>query len=182
MLAIGFIAGVLLAHSYGGSHRAQSRQGSCSQSYQQAIRGRGDCMQRRQYRAPWRYRSSYPFRAQSRRLSTRLGRRRSWQLSIVSQELPDWCRADSLELALRRVAAEHSDNPIYLVLPAARISSRAGIDSVRGVSEKVSYYSRNLCGRRTGINSVQIIQVRGEAQSFDGAVDILLDVRGGVGD
>ena len=40
-----------------------------------------------------------------------------------------------LELALRRVAAEHSDKPIYLVLPALRISSRAGIDSSNGVSD-----------------------------------------------
>ena len=41
---------------------------------------------------------------------------------------------DILELALRSVAAEHSDRPMYLVFPARRISSRAGIDSSRGVS------------------------------------------------
>ena len=39
----------------------------------------------------------------------------------------------AIELALRRVAAEHSDRPMYLVLLAFRISSRAGMDSSRGV-------------------------------------------------
>lgn len=43
-------------------------------------------------------------------------------------------RAVVLELALRRVAAEHSDRPMYLVLPALRSASSAGIDWSRGVS------------------------------------------------
>jgi hypothetical protein len=42
--------------------------------------------------------------------------------------------ANELELALRSVAAEHSERPIYLVFPALRIPSRAGIDSSNGVS------------------------------------------------
>jgi hypothetical protein len=44
----------------------------------------------------------------------------------------------SLELALRSVAAEHSERPMYLVFPAFRISSRAGIDSSSGVSGLIS--------------------------------------------
>jgi hypothetical protein len=46
----------------------------------------------------------------------------------------------SLELALRSVAAEHSESPMYLVLPALRISSRAGIDSSSGVSDLISIF------------------------------------------
>lgn len=42
---------------------------------------------------------------------------------------------NSLEFALRSVAAEHSDRPMYFVLPALRIESRAGIDCSSGVSE-----------------------------------------------
>lgn len=33
-----------------------------------------------------------------------------------------------LELALRSVAAEHSDRPMYFVLPALRMESRAGME------------------------------------------------------
>lgn len=40
----------------------------------------------------------------------------------------------SLEFAFRSVLAEHSDSPIYLVLPAFLISSNAGIDCSSGVS------------------------------------------------
>lgn len=39
-----------------------------------------------------------------------------------------------LELALRRVLAEHSDSPMYFVFPALRMESRAGIEDSRGVS------------------------------------------------
>jgi hypothetical protein len=39
-----------------------------------------------------------------------------------------------LELALRRVSAEHSDRPMYFVFPALRRESRAGIEDSRGVS------------------------------------------------
>lgn len=45
-----------------------------------------------------------------------------------------------LEFALRKVVAEHSERPMYLVLPALRIASSAGMDSVRGVSVFVSTY------------------------------------------
>lgn len=73
-------------------------------------------------------------------LSTRPERHRSWQLFVVSRELAELCGATLLELALRRVAAEHSESPMYLVFPAWRISSRAGMDSVRGVSGQISDY------------------------------------------
>ena len=39
-----------------------------------------------------------------------------------------------LEFALRSVSAEHSDSPMYFVLPALRIASRAGMDCSSGVS------------------------------------------------
>lgn len=54
---------------------------------------------------------------------------------------------DILELALRSVAAEHSDRPMYLVFPARRISSSAGIDSSRGVSLKLFSCSLHLGAR-----------------------------------
>lgn len=41
---------------------------------------------------------------------------------------------NTLELALRSVDAEHSDRPMYFVLPALRISSSAEMDSSKGVS------------------------------------------------
>ena len=43
-------------------------------------------------------------------------------------------RVDVLELALRRVLAEHSDSPMYFVFPALRMESRAGMEDSRGVS------------------------------------------------
>jgi hypothetical protein len=39
-----------------------------------------------------------------------------------------------LEFALRSVAAEHSERPMYFVLPALRIASRAGMECSSGVS------------------------------------------------
>lgn len=39
-----------------------------------------------------------------------------------------------LELALRRVLAEHSDSPMYFVFPSLRMESRAGIEDSSGVS------------------------------------------------
>lgn len=89
-----------------------------------------------------------------------------------------------LELALRRVAAEHSDKPMYLVLPALRISSRAGIDSSNGVSRSVNnldgfaHWSLSL----TRIDSVQIVKVWSKSEPLDSAFDILLDVGGLVRD
>ena len=41
---------------------------------------------------------------------------------------------DVLEFALRSVSAEHSERPMYFVLPAARREARAGMDWERGVS------------------------------------------------
>lgn len=49
----------------------------------------------------------------------------------------------SLELALRSVAAEHSERPMYFVFPAFRSSSSAGIDSSRGVPVEVFISRRN---------------------------------------
>lgn len=63
-----------------------------------------------------------------------LGQHQPWRLYRVSKEMPDFQEnGDSLEFALRSVAAEHLERPIYLVLPALQISSRAGIESSRGV-------------------------------------------------
>lgn len=50
-------------------------------------------------------------------------------MNVVPKRVYD----DPLELAFRSVAVEHSDNPIYFVFPAFRISSRAGMDSSKGV-------------------------------------------------
>lgn len=36
--------------------------------------------------------------------------------------------------------------------------------------------------KRTRIDPVQVVEVRREAKSLDGALDILLDMRGGIGD
>jgi hypothetical protein len=72
--------------------------------------------------------------------STPLGRRLSWQLPIadrvsVSDGTGIWIRVGILlELALWSVFAEHSESPMYLVLPAFLISSRAVIGSLRGVA------------------------------------------------
>lgn len=41
---------------------------------------------------------------------------------------------DLLEFAFLRVAAEHSESPMYFVLPSLRSESKAVIDSSRGVS------------------------------------------------
>jgi hypothetical protein len=50
-----------------------------------------------------------------------------WEISLLFRS------RNLLELALRSVLAEHSERPMYLVLPALRISSSAGMDSSRGV-------------------------------------------------
>jgi hypothetical protein len=72
---------------------------------------------------------------------------------------------------------------MYFVIPALRISSRAGIDSSRGVSiyHKISQGLGHLIGRRTGINSMKIIEIRGETQSLYSAVNVRFDVRSGIG-
>lgn len=43
-------------------------------------------------------------------------------------------RENALEFALRSVFAEHSERPMYLVLPCFLISSSVEIDSSKGVS------------------------------------------------
>lgn len=86
---------------------------------------------------------------------------------------------DLLELALRSVAAEHSDNPMYFVLPAFRISSRAGMDSSKGVSGTISKCKGVDRSRiRTRIDTMQVVEVRGKAKSFDCAFNVGFDVGG----
>lgn len=64
----------------------------------------------------------------------------------------------SLELALRSVLAEHSERPIYLVFPAFRISSRAEIDSSRGVSACVNRVNGIvIVGKLTRIDAMEVI-------------------------
>jgi hypothetical protein len=72
---------------------------------------------------------------------------------------------------------------MYLVFPALRISSRAGIDSVRGVSvENQQLKPQRWIIRHTRINAVQIVQIRSKAESLNSALNILLNMRSGVGD
>ena len=57
------------------------------------------------------------------------------------------------------------------------------MDSSRGVSTRGQQVEMDSSHKqRTGINSMQIVQVGGEPQSLDGAFDVFLDVRGRVGD
>jgi len=56
----------------------------------------------------------------------------SWRVSKAEYSAwMAWILA--MEFAFRSVLAEHSERPMYLVLPALRHSSRAGMDSSRGV-------------------------------------------------
>lgn len=72
---------------------------------------------------------------------------------------------------------------MYFVLPALRISSRAGIDSVRGVSIEISKVDMDIKAiGRTGIYPVEIVKIRSKPKSLNGAFDILLNVRSRVGD
>lgn len=87
-----------------------------------------------------------------------------------------------LELALRSVLAEHSERPMYLVFPALRISSSAGMDSSRGVSTQVSIGPAIRISQHTWVDSMQIVEIGSKAQSVDGALDVLLDVGGRIGD
>lgn len=73
---------------------------------------------------------------------------------------------------------------MYLVFPAFRISSSAGIDSSRGVSAG-SESVNEICmvvGLPTRINSMEIVEVWSKAEPFDSSLYIFLDVRGRVGD
>jgi len=89
-----------------------------------------------------------------------------------------------LEFALRSVAAEHSERPMYLVLPAARIESRAGMDCSRGVSCCFPLVDRRTRRRKghTGVDAVEVIEIWRKAQTLDRAFDVRFDVLGGVGD
>jgi hypothetical protein len=93
-----------------------------------------------------------------------------------------------LELALRRVLAEHSDRPMYFVFPSLRMESRAGIDDSRGVSacfNHVSILIESIVwakGRLTRIDAVKVVKIRSESKAFDRSLDVGLDVFGGVGD
>ena len=85
-----------------------------------------------------------------------------------------------LELAFRRVWAEHSDRPMYFVLPALRSESSAGMDSSRVVSTIVSrlYQEKEESTDEilTRINPVEVVEIRREAQSLDGAVNVAQDM------
>lgn len=142
-------------------------------------------MRRKRCPAPLLSRSSRLSRGVSQRPSIQLGQHQSWQLLTVSNIFPACLERNGLEFALRNVAAEHSESPIYLVLPALRISSRAGMDSVRDVSIEISNLrleDDHVGIRLTGVNPVQIVQIRCKAKSLNSSFDVLLDMRGGVGD
>lgn len=122
----------------GGNHQARSHPGSCNRSYQLANRGPADYTRRRLPPAPSLSQLNRLSHEVSQRQSIRLEQHQSWQLLTVSKYVTTRSDRTSLEFALRSVAAEHSESPMYLVFPALRISSSAGIDSVRGVSMKIS--------------------------------------------
>ena len=67
-----------------------------------------------------------------------------------------------LEFALRRVEAEHSDRPMYFVLPAARRESRAGMDWDRGVSR----WSLSAVGLREGYEATHLGQFGGGSRDL----------------
>ena len=88
---------------------------------------------------------------------------------------------------MRSVAAEHSERPIYFVFPAFRSSSKAGMDSSRAVSSQAYELMESLPPWRieeklTGIDSVEIVQVRCEAKPLHCPFNILLDVSGRICD
>lgn len=58
------------------------------------------------------------------------------------------------------------------------------MDSSRGVSKRqeLVYECANSGMEHTGVDSVKIIQIRRESEAFNRAFDVLLDMRGGVGD
>lgn len=95
---------------------------------------------------------------------------------------------DLLALAFSKVAAEHSDRPIYFVLPSRRSLSRAPMDSSSGVSEiclLVQMLSRIMvCGkpRLTWVYAVEIVEVGSEAEPLNGTLNVLIDMGRRVGD
>jgi len=98
-------------------------------------------------------------------------------------------QTDKLVFALRKVAAEHSDKPMYFVFPVRRSSSRAPIDSSRGVSLVVKLGYRFEGSRdvlrvfyiRTGVDSVEIVEIGSESEPVNRSLDVFLDVLRGVG-
>lgn len=83
-----------------------------------------------------------------------------------------------LELALRRVLAEHSDSPMYFVFPALRMESRAGIESSRGVStfrfpvsSMVGHGVRNY-KTLTRVNAVEIVKIWGESKALNRSLNV----------
>jgi hypothetical protein len=72
---------------------------------------------------------------------------------------------------------------MYFVLPALRISSRAGIDCSIGVSfcSLSVAWSKEKVAVHTRIDTVEIVEIRRKAQSLDRAVDVRLDVLRRVG-
>lgn len=135
------------------------------------------------------YQSIHWSRARFRKQNTRLERRQSWQLYPVSLIMhKSSSEQDVLAFALRNVAAEHSDKPIYFVFPARRSSSRAPIDSSNGVSWdesaiRVPWKAGNPQLQwiiLTGINSVKVVEIRGETKSVDRPLDVFFNVFGRV--
>ena len=129
------------AYILDGNHSAQSRPGTCSRSYRRASRVLVGCRLRRRHLALCMHRLGHPFHERSRKQSIPLGRHRSLQLFTMLANTGVDGRSNQLELAFRNVAAEHSERPMYFVFPARRISSSAGIDSVRGVSIAISIWN-----------------------------------------
>lgn len=74
---------------------------------------------------------------------------------------------------------------MYFVLPAFRISSRAEIESSRGVSvtsELAGRHNIHRTSKHTRVNAMEVVKVRGETESLDCSLDVSLDVRCRVGD
>ena len=98
-------------------------------------------------------------------------------------------QTDKLVFALRKVAAEHSDKPMYFVFPVRRSSSRAPIDSSRAVSlvVKLGYRFEGSRGVlrvfyiRTGVDSMEVVEIWSESEPVNRSLDVFLDVLRGVG-
>jgi len=98
-------------------------------------------------------------------------------------------QTDKLEFALRKVAAEHSDKPMYFVFPVRRSSSKAPMDSSRGVSliVKLGYRFKGILDVltgfyiRTGVDSVEVVEIGSESEPVNRPLDVILDVLRRVG-
>lgn len=138
------------------SHLVQSQRETCMGSHLRASRDPVDCMPHMPRPILWLSLPSRLFRAMSQMRSILLGRHRSLQLRDVSRTWFNWT-VNPLEFAFRNVAAEHSERPMNLVLPSFLISSRAGIDSSREVSERSQCRTHMLSRVRTWIDAVEIV-------------------------